>query len=622
MSSYRRGVGLGQDGPTDHAVGSERVSDAEGGLGQRLRRLTDRLPWWVRLLVGLAAVALGLWLIVRPLTSINLFVLVIGLTLLVNGLAQLVHPHVAWPSLIAAAALVAAGIVVFAFRGFTTSALAVIVAVALIVIGVLRAAAASRPGAQGRATSLVLAATAVLAGTIALAWPDVTLLVTAVAFGGWTIILGVHLVWDALAARFHHKDAADDAPAEQGWFARSAPFLGALVTLVLVLVIGVVSVRLHQGAPDPDDFYASPTIVPSEPGVLLRAEPFTRAMPADSQAWRILYTTTKDDGQPALASALVIAPRELPSGPLPLIAWTHGTTGFAQNCAPSMLADPLVAGAMFTAGEVVAHGWAMVATDYVGLGTEGPHPYLIGQGEGRSALDSIRAAHQLRTLTLSDQTVVWGHSQGGHAALWAGGLASIYAPELDIVGVAALAPASDLEGLVANLPTVTGGILFAAFALAGYDAAYDDVRDGDYVDPSAQTLMRELSERCLADPRTLVSVVEALAIGNDRDVFSRPLVSGPMLARLQQNTPRLHIDAPLLLAQGLADPLVVPAVQLDYVRSLCDAGQEVDYLTVPGEDHVGLVTADSPLIPQLITWTRARLAGDSPTGGCDFLPTT
>ncbi len=85
-----------------------------------------------------------------------------------------------------------------------------------------------------------------------------------------------------------------------------------------------------------------------------------------------------------------------------------------------------------------------------------------------------------------------------------------------------------------------------------------------------------------------------------------------MLARLQQNTPRLHIDAPLLLAQGLADPLVVPAVQLDYVRSLCDAGQEVDYLTVPGEDHVGLVTADSPSSPQLITWTRARLAGDSP----------
>lgn len=600
---------------------AEPMSGAESGRDRRLRGLIGRLPWWASLAIGGGAVALGLWLVVRPLSSINVLVLVIGLALIVNGIVEFVQPRITWPSIVGAAALAVAGVLVFAFRGFTTSALAIIVAVALIVIGLLRAIPAFRPGSEGRATSLVLAAAAVLAGVIALAWPDVTLLVTAVAFGGWTALFGAQLVWGAIASRFRRREPAGTAPAKQGRFARSARFLGALVVLALVIVAGSVSVRLHQGAPDPDDFYAAPALLPSEPGVLMRAEPFTRAVPTDSQAWRILYTTTKDDGWPALASALVIAPRELPAGPLPLIAWTHGTTGFAQGCAPSLLDDPLVAGAMFTADQVVANGWAMVATDYVGLGTEGPHPYLIGQGEGRSALDSIRAAHQLKNLTLSDQTVVWGHSQGGHAALWTGGLASTYAPELDIVGVASLAPASDLEGLVANLPSVTGGILFAAYALAGYDAAYDDVRGGDYVDPSAQTLLRELSGRCLADPRTLVSVVEALAIDNDRDVFARPLTTGPMLARLQENTPRLHIDAPLLLAQGLTDPLVVPAVQLEYVRSLCDSGQELEFLTVPGKDHVGLVGADSPLIPQLIAWSEARFAQDPFTDGCGSLPT-
>jgi acetyl esterase/lipase len=275
---------------------------------------------------------------------------------------------------------------------------------------------------------------------------------------------------------------------------------------------------------------------------------------------------------------------------------------------------------MFVADRVLEQHWVLVATDYVGLGTAGPHPYLIGQGEGRSALDAIRAAHQLSGLEISDRTVVWGHSQGGHAALWTGGLAATYAPELDIVGVASLAPASDLEALVANLGSVTGGILFAAYALAGYEAAYADVRDTDYVDPSARTLLRELSKRCLADPRTIVSVVEALAIARDRDVFSRPLTTGPMLAHLQANTPSRPIPAPLLIAQGLTDPLVVPGVQRAYVRARCDAGQALEYLAVPDRDHVALVEADSPLIPALIQWTSDRFAGLPATNGCSSIP--
>jgi hypothetical protein len=245
--------------------------------------------------------------------------------------------------------------------------------------------------------------------------------VAAVAFGAWTALVGGQLIWTALASR---RLRPATQPKRSGWLARSARLLGAVAVLLIVIAVGVVSIRLHQGVPDVDEFYAASVMLPPEPGVLLRAEPFTRGMPANAQAWRILYTTTIDEGRPALASALVIAPRDIPAGPLPFIAWTHGTTGCAQNCAPSLLPDPLVAGAMFIADRVIERGWVMVATDYVGLGTAGPHPYLIGQGEGRSALDSIRAVHQLKTLNLSDTTVVWGHSQGGHAALWTGGLAA------------------------------------------------------------------------------------------------------------------------------------------------------------------------------------------------------
>ncbi|HLV89636.1 MAG TPA: lipase family protein, partial [Acidimicrobiia bacterium] len=131
---------------------------------------------------------------------------------------------------------------------------------------------------------------------------------------------------------------------------------------------------------------------------------------------------------------------------------------------PSVLEGTFSTGAFFSVEEVVEEGWVLVATDYVGLGTAGPHPYLIGQGEARSVLDAVRAARQMPELDLAERTVVWGHSQGGHAALWTGAIGPSYAPEVDLIGVAALAPASNLVALVDNLGNVTGGSIFAAYA--------------------------------------------------------------------------------------------------------------------------------------------------------------
>ena len=69
-----------------------------------------------------------------------------------------------------------------------------------------------------------------------------------------------------------------------------------------------------------------------------------------------------------------------------------------------------------------------------GLGTPGVHPYLVGESEGRVVLDSIRAARSLLPDQTSDTTAIFGHSQGGHAVLFAAELAPTYAPELRVVG--------------------------------------------------------------------------------------------------------------------------------------------------------------------------------------------
>jgi alpha-beta hydrolase superfamily lysophospholipase len=317
---------------------------------------------------------------------------------------------------------------------------------------------------------------------------------------------------------------------------------------------------------------------------------------------------------PAVASALVVAPAGGSGGPRDVIAWAHGTTGIDETCAPSVAEDPFGSGAFFALDRVLDEGWALVATDYVGLGTEGPHPYLIGEGQARSVLDAVRAARQIDAVSLSDRTVVWGHSQGGNAALWTGIRATDYAPDVGVIGVAALAPASDLVALAGGLETLPGGSIFATYMLDAYADTYDDVRVEDYVQAGARVTFDELARRCLAEPAVFASVLTSLSLGWSS--FTAELSEGALGERLVENTPTAPIDAPLLLGQGEADPLVLPDVQAAYARARCDAGQPVDYRTYPDRDHVGVVAADSPLVPELIAWTRDRLDGVAPTDTC------
>lgn len=175
-----------------------------------------------------------------------------------------------------------------------------------------------------------------------------------------------------------------------------------------------------------------------------------------------------------------------------------------------------------------------------------------------------------------------------------------------MVGVAALAPAADLTGLVDDLAHVPGGSIFSAFAITAYSQAYHDIGFNQYVRPAARIITRRAASRCLSGPGVLVSAAQSLAL--DKPIFTASPATGALGQRLVQNTPASGIQAPLLIAQGLADPLVLAAVQARYVRQRCAAGQKLDYLTYPGQDHVGLVAAASPLIPALIAWTKNRLA--------------
>lgn len=392
------------------------------------------------------------------------------------------------------------------------------------------------------------------------------------------------------------------------WRLLRLAFVGAIVLGLVAFVAGWFLAR----PPTPDAFYAAPMPPSAVPGALLKHEPYARGVPGGARAWRLLHTTTDAAGKPRLSSAVVLASQSLPSGPRPVIAWARGTTGAVPGCAPSVSGQPFRL--LPALDELLARGWVLVATDYPGLATEGPHPYLIGEGEARAVLDAVRAARQVDGVSLGPQTVVWGHSQGGHAALWAGIIGPRYASDVPLTGVAALAPASDLLALLeAEHDDPVGRILSSYVARAYADA--DPGLDFDaLMSRWRRGLARDMASRCLHGVKALMVTAEALLAAGP--VLVSPPSNGPLADDLRRNTPAGPIAAPLLIAQGQDDDLVRPDLQAAWVRSRCAAGQHLTYWPLVGQTHVSLVEAGSPLNRDIVTWTQARLDGAPLPPGC------
>ena len=383
-----------------------------------------------------------------------------------------------------------------------------------------------------------------------------------------------------------------------------------VMAIMVAMLGGILAAWLWALPPRPDVFYDTDVVPTTQPGMLLRSEPFTRGIPAGSRAWRILYATTRAEGKPALASAIVLVGDEEIGKPRNVIAWTHGTVGASNGCAPSLLPEPFAN--VPALDEAIAQGWVVVATDYTGLGTPGQHQYLIGEGQARASLDAIRALRQMPEVLVDDRTVVWGHSQGGHAALWTGILAPTYASDVVLDGIAAVAPASDLPALVDAAQDTPVGRIMSAYILRAYDAEYPDIDFDAETRPMARWLAYDMASRCLAGPQALFSVGEAMLVRGS--VFARPPTTGPLGKRLQENVPNGPIGVPVMIAQGDSDDLVLPEVQARYVTRRCREGQPIHYRRYEGEDHLSIVAPDSPLIPHLVAWTRARFV-DLPDGG-------
>jgi len=355
------------------------------------------------------------------------------------------------------------------------------------------------------------------------------------------------------------------------------------------------------------------TAVAQRAGTLIAAQPVGDA-PANVRAWRIEYWTSGDRNQPIRVTGMVIAPRGRSSaGPRRVIAWTHGLIGIAKRCAPSL------GNTNFTLipalDDVVRRGYTVVAPDYPGLGSDMVHPVLVGTSEGKSTLDAVRAARGIPEAEAGSRFAVWGESQGGHAALWTGQLWSSYAPDLQLVGVAAIVPPTDLHRNFKEGSDARVRALLTAYTATSWSRYYG--ASMSILGPrSVQNVMTRLADNnCVnfdAKPKlgTIIGIVIAQRAIRNLDLGTKQ----PWGRLMRENSPSAAaIKVPALIATGTGDTIVAPAVVRDFARAACASGKTVRFISVPAGEHGTVARTEAETT---LGWIDARFAGGRAPSNC------
>jgi acetyl esterase/lipase len=394
-----------------------------------------------------------------------------------------------------------------------------------------------------------------------------------------------------------------------GTYSASAWALRALAIFVIA-AFGLNS----RGAMAQSPFYrASPQEITGKAGTLIRQQPLGLPAPLGALAIRVLYRSTGLSGEPIAVSGAILIPKgPPPPGGWPIVAWAHPTTGVVSRCAPSL--------AMFLiqqiqgSREMMRRGFVVAATDYPGLGTPETHPYLVGVSEARAVLDSVRAARQLTGA--SPRFAVWGHSQGGQAALFTGMIAATYAPDLDLVGVAAAAPATDLAALLAADIDTTGGRNLTAMTVWSWSRVFSAPIDR-VVDPAALPTVSLLAAECIESIYDLLRRRGPSRLLEQKFLAVKDFyTTEPWRSLMAANAPTtLPPRVPVFLAQGTADEIVRPDVTQNYMRRLCREGSRVHMMLIQDVNHGlgGRASAGAA-----VDWMAARFAGTAVPNDCDM----
>jgi Secretory lipase len=431
---------------------------------------------------------------------------------------------------------------------------------------------------------------------------------------------------------------------------QSLPTAAVVIGLVAVVLVclGLTTAHVPPAHADGDepqyaDFYLPPDpLPPGRPGDLIRTEPSRLVLEPSGQlgaimatGTRIMYRSTDARGNPIAVTGTYFEPsNDWPGkGPRPLISYAPGTQGQGNQCAPSRVFNQ---GIHYSGGwditfnyeelfvaTMVARGFAIVMTDYEGLGTPSMHTYVGRVAEGQAVLDAARAAMHLPGTSLNPHgpVVFWGYSQGGGASASAAELASSYAPDVNVVGTYAGAPPANLKEL---FPYADGSLLVGVvgYALNSIMATYPEAADAirSKMTPRGLAMLESVSRQCVV--QTLIDFMfRHLQPYFTEDIYQ--LVNEEPLSTLldAQRIGRYRPNAPVLINSNRYDPLVPWTAANQLGRDWCALGADVEFRTNEEPPFLNKLIVNHGL-PMLVDgepamqWIAARFNGEPTAPNC------
>lgn len=386
------------------------------------------------------------------------------------------------------------------------------------------------------------------------------------------------------------------------------------LSLIIVIIAGLLiysSLKNHHRQSQLQPFYNTAGLSSSgPPGQVIRTEPLGVSV-QNGTAKRVLYRSQDSSGKPTFSSGMIFIPNNTNAGvPRPIVAWAHGTVGLGDACAPSRTADPT--GNIQWVNSMLAKGWVVTATDYAGLGTAGPTGYLVGDDEAHDVLNSVRAARDLPAAQAGTTFAVWGHSQGGHSALFTASEAAAYAPELHLAGTVAAAPAAELVALLSETSGTTLDWVIGPSVLTSWPSVYPDLNVKTVTTAVGYRTYQKIANQC---------IVSAALGGQIRNHFKQKFFNTDVskvpawhAAAQAETAPVLPPSQPVLVAESLTDKVVLPNTTALYEQRACQAGSDLTTIWLTNVNHVQL---NSVIAPQVITWISDRFAGLPASPTCD-----
>jgi pimeloyl-ACP methyl ester carboxylesterase len=376
---------------------------------------------------------------------------------------------------------------------------------------------------------------------------------------------------------------------------RTASAIGSLLALVLLacLILAGPAPAGQSKGPSGNAFYDPPKKLPVSHGKLIWQRKAKGLATIDGAASNtlVLYTSKSPRGKTVAVSGSVSIPKgKPPKAGWPVISYGHGTTGNADSCAPTRVSkkSPVADYVDYIDPQLedwIDAGYVVVRSDYQGLGTPGPHPYLVGSAAGRSMLDIVSAAEQVEH-RIGDRYLVAGHSQGGHAALFAAGEAASYLKKFDLRGAVSYAPGSHILEQAKLLPAFTQPSALSALAALIIDGAATEskqIKVPQLLTEEPLALFPQVGKKCLLQlgkPDSFGGIAPADLLQDEAD-------TGPLYDVLADENPDVKTKAPILLAQGTDDATAYKTFTDQLADELEGAGDDVDYRVYDGVDHGG-----------------------------------